>query len=407
MEQTFLISNESDTCVEDFLLSVTKSCDEIYLSIAYFSKKDIIDHWLRKNVKLSCIVALQPPTDPHILRQLLPLPPSQVELKFFDSRFHSKCYIFLKRGIPFGALLGSSNLTNGGLSANIETNVYITDPDQIDELMQQFQRTWGSAAALSPDDIKHYEKIYLASIKDRKKAAAQQNSYERKHVVPRLTSKKRVAIKKTGRDFYGFWKCVDDIIRVLGNEAQKHSGKIPLYFTVDQFWHWIVAVKKLKSNPKMRSDKQHRESYIRKYFKEYVLWEKESGNSNHYRIARSKTFRTKLSKFGIGKLSRRDARDLYSLLHSGGMRTQRFNADISFSQENPIGKIRTSLDYLIHSSDDIAQRISALLNDDKYKLKHFGKSNIQEINGWVFPNKMPIRNDKADKAIKALGYTVQ
>jgi len=36
--------------------------------------------------------------------------------------------------------------------------------------------------------------------------------------------------------------------------------------------------------------------------------------------------------------------------------------------------------------------------------EYVGSSGIQEINGWTRPTEYPIRNDKADKAIKILGY---
>lgn len=403
MEQSFLICNRDDSCVEDFLLSISKSCDEIYLAIAYFSNRDIVDIWLQKKIKLSCLVALQPPTDPALLRHLLPLPPSQVELKFYDSRFHSKSYIFLKRGKPIGALVGSSNLTNGGLSGNIESNVFITEPYQTAELLEQFKQIWETAASLSPEDVRNYERTYSQIMKDLGKANTQHSKFERRFVIPRLPRHKP-RIRKEGMDYYGFWKCVDDVRSIVGKEAQREWPRVPVYLAIDHFWHWIVKVWDRANIRRIKSDRQYRRKVLPLMFREFIEWDKSESVWTSKLNLRSKWFRSLLSPKVIQRLTRRDARDIYSSLYSGGMRTQRFYAHESFAKDNSIEKIRYSLAYLLHSSDDVARRISALLVDEKYKLEQFGASNIQELLGWVFPNVLPIRNDKANKAVEMLGY---
>lgn len=86
------------------------------------------------------------------------------------------------------------------------------------------------------------------------------------------------------------------------------------------------------------------------------------------------------------------------------MPSERFDADQKFAHDNDIFKIRNSLNYLLWPEDDIAIRIHRLLHDKSYKLEIFGASKIQELIGWVNPEKMPLRNDKADNAVELLGY---
>jgi len=86
------------------------------------------------------------------------------------------------------------------------------------------------------------------------------------------------------------------------------------------------------------------------------------------------------------------------------MRSTRFAAHKKFVKDNEILKIRKSLNYLLWSDDDIEVRIDRLIRGPKYKLAQFGPSNIQEIIGWVQPEKMPLRNNKADDALELLGY---
>ena len=86
------------------------------------------------------------------------------------------------------------------------------------------------------------------------------------------------------------------------------------------------------------------------------------------------------------------------------MPIKRFGADHLFISENNIKKIRNSLKYLLYSKDEMDLKIHNLMKNPKYKLQRLGSSGIQEINGWTRPSAYPIRNDKADKALKILGY---
>ena len=90
----FLIQNSSDYSIEEQLFALANKCDEIRIAVAFFSNEKLITEWLKKKIKLSIIVSLQPPTSPYLLKKLLPKPSSKVEIKFFNSGFHSKLYIF-------------------------------------------------------------------------------------------------------------------------------------------------------------------------------------------------------------------------------------------------------------------------------------------------------------------------
>jgi hypothetical protein len=85
------------------------------------------------------------------------------------------------------------------------------------------------------------------------------------------------------------------------------------------------------------------------------------------------------------------------------MGTRRFEADKLFVNENSLGAIRSSLDYLLWSTDSIDRRISELLPGGRYKLHRFSPSNVQELVGWVLPE-YPIRNDEADDGVEIFGY---
>ena len=122
----------------------------------------------------------------------------------------------------------------------------------------------------------------------------------------------------------------------------------------------------------------------------------------------SKTIFAKLlSKNNISKLTKKDAKQIYGKLHSGAMRTRRFGSDEKFINENSIQRIRSSLKYLLYSNDELVLRIHNLCVNSEYKLNQVSSSGTQELIGWVTPDKYPIRNKKADDALKLLGYELE
>jgi hypothetical protein len=115
-------------------------------------------------------------------------------------------------------------------------------------------------------------------------------------------------------------------------------------------------------------------------------------------------YSTLLAEKEIDNLTAEDAKKVFAYLHSGAMRTRRFNADQKFITENKIENIRASFKYLLYSNEELELRIHNLYKNPAYKLHQFSISGIQELIGWVMPDKYPIRNEKANAAVEILGY---
>lgn len=396
----FLISNSDSSSVNEFILRISESADEIRLAVAYFSHSDLIDRWLQKKMRLSFVVALQPPTSPDLLRRLLH---AGLESRFYDSRFHSKLYLFYHSSQPFAALVGSANFTSGGLLNNIETNVFLTESSQLDELVQQFKSIWDGAASLSPPDVERYQQFCRETQQEREKIQNGYATFERQKVTPRFSRARKRVTSKEGRDYLAFWKRVDEVKGIVGQIAETEYPRTPAYLVIDHFWHWIVKIWDQQNIQKIATDANYRREILPVLFRQFIEYDKGGENWNGSLNERATFFQSVLSSESIQKLSREDARQIYSRMHSGRARSQRFGADEKFVKENSIERIRTSLNYLLWSQDDIDQRISTLLIDSRVKLKQFGSSNVQELLGCVH-SELPIRNDKADKAVEMLGY---
>lgn len=180
---------------------------------------------------------------------------------------------------------------------------------------------------------------------------------------------------------------------------------MPVYLTVDHFWHW-VKTKLAKAEARILRIQTHpdyRDEELPKLFQEYAHWDKSGKKETAELEQRAKRIQGILSRPGIDRLSEKDAREVFESLNAGDY-LKRFHKPETFIQNNSLQRIQASFQYLLWSQDDIVKRISALLADDNYKLKGFGSALVQELIGWVHPEKWPPRNNKADKALELLGY---
>jgi len=406
MSKPFILANSDTDRVETHFRRYLKSSDEIWIASPFFSEAELLTEILKKPVTLKVLVGLQYPTHPDMLRSLLKNRIRRVDTKFYNSRFHSKVYMFFKAEEPVAAIIGSSNFTDGGMSTNIETNVVFKDIKFISLLREHFQSIWDDAGLLSPPVIDAYEKRYKRLKTLSNKMKAESNKYEKKFVKPRL-KRSKVRIIKEARDYFGFWKAVDQIERIIRPVSRKEWPKVRTYLTLNHFWHWVKAIDEGKSIRKYKLNQENRSAILPKLFKLYIDWTKESEDDSYYAstgaLINERKLKSLLNRKHILKLSRREARIIYWHLHSGWMRMQRFGGDELFAAENSLERIRKSLNYLLWSDDDIDKRISALIRHPDYKLKHFGPSNVQELLGWVH-KEYPIRNDKADDAVEMLGF---
>jgi HKD family nuclease len=404
VSQPFLVSNGGKS-VSAAIARSAATAGEIELAVAYLSNADLIEIWLRRGSEVKLLVALQPPTDPRVLRHLLNSFPVGLQLRFYSARFHSKLLIFSNNRKAFCAQVGSSNFTGGGLFSNIETNVLTRKPAQLTALADHFKSIWKGSALLQPVDLDAYEKYWQQTKADRDRLKARDARFEKRVVLPRIHNAGSGRVFTEARDYYGFWNVVDDVVRTIAPVSRREWPGIPLYRTVDHFFHWIVQVwdrrnlYSISKNPKVRA------RALPQLFADYARWDKSNSNfAAGKMIKSSRLLRRLLSRKNLPKLSRRLAQDVYRRLHSGYMRTRRFSSDAAFVRQNSITEIRRTLGYLLWSNDDIDERISACLPRGRLHLAQFGASNVQELLGWVNPDTLPLRNDKADKALELLGY---
>jgi len=404
MNTNFLLSNLGEP-VGETLSHLARTADEVRLAVSYVSNSNLIETLLKRRIAVKLVVALQPPTDAKVLRRLLNSYPVDFEAKFYSRRFHSKLFIFLKDKAPVFAQVGSSNLTGGGLRSNLETNVILHDPVQLKSLDAHFTAIWKQGAYLEPDDIDRYDAYCRRTAHERDHLKRLHDQYELRSVIPRIRMAQGGHPYKQARDYLAFWKSVDEVAKSVEHVSRKEWPTVPLYLTVDHFWHWLVKVWDRQGLESISSAQKLRSERLPELFSEYAKWDKQGENYTGGDMKRNSNFlRRVLSRKRLPNLTKALAGEVYGRLHSGNMRTRRFGGDAAFVESNPSHKIKRALTYLLWSDADVQDRISALLPGGQHRLNELAASGVQELLGWVNPDAMPLRNRKADQALELLGF---
>ena len=401
-----VITNTDNNNLKDELILLASQSDRIDIAVAFFSDSELIKQWDQQKKKINLIVSLRPPTNYFSLKDIQSS--INIETSFLGKKFHSKFFIFYKQGVAISAVLGSSNFTLGGLVDNIETNLFIEEAKVISNLQDHFNDLLQESNLLQPSDLDNYEVVYKNSLERQKVADAELDKFKAKTTANRTKRKQKIKVNKEARQYFDYWKIVDEVKDLVKDISDKEYPRIPYYFTLDHFWHYIKAVWNKETGKTLNRNNQRTE--IPRLFSKYIKWHKfnEGQNFPKWMMNQSKkVFQVYLSEKNIDKLSKAQAKEIFQSLHSSSMPIQRFSADDLFIAENDIKKIRMSLKYLLYSNDEIDLRIHNLMTNPKYKLHRLGSSGVQEINGWTRPSVYPIRNDKADNAVKILGYNLE
>jgi len=400
-----IITNKiSELSIREKIQEFLPKSKKVIIAVAFFNDAELIKQILESGTTVTLIVSLRPPTNYYALKEILHK--NNLDTLYLGPEFHSKIYAFIdsKNGI-ISSIIGSSNLTSGGLTNNIETNVILQDISSLEQIGKLLDDIQDLSTILQPDTLNEYKEKYDRFVEKNPPEKLQKITTKYK------TTAQNHKIPKKSSEYYEFWKVADKVKDLVKDISKDEYPEIPEYLVIDHFWHWLVKI----CSPKrllvfQNSDDLTKEKYIPILFKDYCKWDKsESGKAaptyTESMPENSKKLQKLLSLNKLKTLDKNNALEIYRAFHATKSRIQRFDADKKFVNENKISNIRESLEYLLYSNDPIHIRIHKMTSpNSEYKLSQFGPSCVQELLGWFKPTEMPIRNNKADKAIRLLGF---
>jgi len=174
-----VIDNQKMKMVKE-LNSCIETSERIRFAIAFVKSsgylliKDSLEEFLRKDGIASILVGVDFNTsDPKTIRELHHMSQKHRFFEFLCFRgniqqiatYHPKLYLFDQKNEIASAIIGSSNLTSGGLKNNIEVNIKITsgyDDEIFSDLSATFLQMKLLGGKFKPNDeyIDQYEELY-------------------------------------------------------------------------------------------------------------------------------------------------------------------------------------------------------------------------------------------------------
>lgn len=149
------------------IINELNNCDEFIISVAFITESGLIlllntlmnleKKGIRGKILTSDYLNFN---EAKALRKLRAF--SNIELKICaGDNFHSKGYIF-KKGETYSLLIGSSNLTQNGLTINNEWNLRLVSLSRgklIEEILNEFDTLWEETPSLTDEWLNNYEII--------------------------------------------------------------------------------------------------------------------------------------------------------------------------------------------------------------------------------------------------------
>ena len=272
--QEIILTNNKDRNLKNLLTGLGDKADKIRVVSAFFSDTEIIIDWLDNSIQVDLLISLRPPTNYYSLKAVYPK--LGINIQFLGNNFHSKFFIFYNKGNPFACIIGSSNFTSGGLYKNIETNAILTDTKYLTEIENHFTNLWEHSYLLQPTDLDNFKKVFDSFQKRDEQSNKEQNALQKKILTKRTSKKKKTKVGKKAKQYFAFWRVVDDVKEMVNTISEKEFPNVPVYFSIDHFWHWVKTVWNKENRPKPTI--ANRKSTIPKLFKEFCEWDKSKDN---------------------------------------------------------------------------------------------------------------------------------
>jgi predicted transcriptional regulator len=405
----------------DYLINpyrrLAASSKTLWIAAPYVTATDELLTAQKAGAEVQLIVGLNDCTSPKALAQINGL--ANFRIRYFTRRFHAKLYVFEEE-----AIVGSSNLTQGGLTTNREANVILNTEEDMDELRGLFSELWEDAQVLTPEKLVAFTKAWSGKrgaqdpdpwIESAVGVAEPQNS----SVRSRTKSSDNIfeeSLRRQISEYGSAFREINDVLtsHQLGRDELKTVGSA---HRTNRFLNWVRLTKAPGEDAwkdAARRPTDQRAELITALGREWA-----GLDSDHTQIADEyldwlhTVTATFASKDAIADATQEGLTAGLMSLHAFYERLRfvdggRKNLPPFFWAANAddVSRVRRSLSFLVHGSGEFVDRLSDFLSIPEIKLAHFGKFCALELFGTVRPDLCPPMNGRTAKAMRFLGYSV-
>ena len=394
---------------------------QIYLAAPYFTLSDPICRAAQKGKSIKLLVGLNTATSPNALARVFE--ESTTALRYFTSRFHAKIYIF-----DDCAMLGSSNLTDGGLTSNREAVICLDSPDDretIEEVRTLFLELWENAQVLTMEKLNIFERTCRQVRPQVRQADAEVENAVGKSAPPNIDvdshekSKEYIFLEGLRREVYEQYRpAFGEVGEVLVAKGLRRDdlGDLDLAHETNRFLNF-VRVTYAKGDDAWRSapfrEKEERVEKIRQFGQEWL-------NAADNKVPENYAAQVVTVNRVFGTPDALEAASKHAIME-GLMALHAFLEQLRFvrggasnlgpefwkQNNNDVQRVKSTLSHLLYGSGDFIQRLHDAIYDPTIKLKLFGRFCALELYGTVSPADCPPMNGRMAKALRYLGFDVK
>ncbi len=421
MSRIFSNGPDNDFVINPFTRFIADS-SHLHLAAPYFTQADLLFEAAGKGKIVELLIGLNDVTSPQALRKLHGRP--GITIRYFTSRFHAKIYIFDQ-----AVLLGSSNLTDGGLMANREATIRLdwnTDAEAVEDIRALFAELWAAGSVLTRDKLDDFERTSQdlgrsrpASTKTLEAVLGQAQPYNI-NAASHTRSRERIFLDTLQREIYEEYdpafREVQTILATQGLRRTDLSDVVGIVNDTNRFLNYVrlthVIGDKAWQNAPLRDADERREQ-IQHYAREWV-------DAPDSKVPEDYVTRLETVKrvFGTSEAletaTREEITDGLMSVHAfynryrfvpGGLE----NLPAAFWKANKedVSRVKKTLIYLLHERGDFVQRFHDILYDPSMKLKEFSYFCALELYGTVKPDECPPMNGRIAKVLRYLGFPVK
>jgi hypothetical protein len=439
-------------------------CSQVDAAVAYAQGSDhpLLKACKEKGLKLTFYGLLDEDGAVGVpfLKELLAWGPSRAEVRLVKGNFHPK--VIWWRG--FGAYVGSANLTHKAWFNNVEAGVFFEEAELIStgagaELDDMFEYLSKHSIPVTNEVIEKLDRL----TQDRRPVLDQESKLKAKfsqlfgHLPenPGLTVKPPKGVKenKALKRFTVEWMATLQLMRGLAREfaALKlrptwvdPDAQPAIHF--DQFLHAYYydyvrggldeeEDEELSGVEKVEASFAKHRSNPAAGLKEAAKWWASLPTDVHGEEAfireTAPDMQKRLSREAVKTMGLPEFTEAVRYVNAFRMHARQVkNADFGlpvdhhenieqrvnrlcawlWEQRTPTGKtVRDVLEFVLWGStpSDMEQRLWLGVWSDDYRLSHFGQSSLGEAVGWARPDEYPPRNNRTNKALRALGHDVK
>ena len=397
-----------------------QGASQIQLAAPYFTRQDLVLAAASEGKAVRLLIGLNAATSPMAVSAVVDAPNLQV--RFLTDRFHAKIYLFDKV-----ALLGSSNLTDGGLIQNREAVVSLDreeDFEAVEEIRALFVELWEAADVLTREKARDFR---LAHERAKRTGPAPDALIEAAvgrahppnvHVASLVRNRERMFLEGLRRTVYEEYRPafaeVDGLLTGAGLRRSELAG-IGSFNETNRFLNWVrlsyvQGESAWRTAPVLPS--AERRVRILALGSEWASASDSKVDEGYVDAIRA--VRGAFSSHGdIDGAGREDLTKGLMALHAfyeqlrfvkGGAT----NLPIAFwtANANDVPKVKRSIGKLLHGSGDFIERLHDTLYDPALKLGYFGLFCALELFGTIRPEICPPINGRMAKALRYLGFAV-